>query len=123
FRSPGGGDRGDDRQCASQPERPRAPLDPAEAHSVKTAVTPTRPRSPTRSSRDARAHRPGPRPDPRDATLLGRRPPPRARVAALSHLRTLLLLPACLRIGMPVEVVFDDVSAEVALPRFRPAPA
>ncbi|TMA35093.1 MAG: Zn-ribbon domain-containing OB-fold protein [Deltaproteobacteria bacterium] len=31
--------------------------------------------------------------------------------------------PACLRIGMPVEVVFEDVSAEVALPRFRPAPA
>src|SRR5213593_2666760 len=51
---PGGGDvdeaRRDDRQCASQPERPRAPLDPAEAHSVKTAVTPTRPGSPTRSS-------------------------------------------------------------------------
>src|SRR5439155_7109905 len=88
------GDRPDDRQCASQPEPPRAPLDPAEAHSVKTAVTPTRPRSPTRSSRDARAHRPGPRPDPRDATLLGGRPPPRARAAALSHLRTLLLLSA-----------------------------
>ena len=31
--------------------------------------------------------------------------------------------PARLRIGMPVEVVFADVSADVALPRFRPAPA
>jgi uncharacterized OB-fold protein len=29
--------------------------------------------------------------------------------------------PAKLEIGMPVEVVFEDVSAEVALPRFRPA--
>jgi uncharacterized OB-fold protein len=26
-----------------------------------------------------------------------------------------------IRIGMPVEVVFDDVSPDVALPRFRPA--
>jgi len=31
--------------------------------------------------------------------------------------------PARLRIGMPVEVVFTDVSADVALPRFRPARA
>ena len=31
--------------------------------------------------------------------------------------------PSRLRIGMPVEVVFGDVSAKVALPRFRPAPA
>jgi len=29
--------------------------------------------------------------------------------------------PAKIKIGMPVEVVFEDVSAEVALPRFRPA--
>jgi len=29
--------------------------------------------------------------------------------------------PARLRIGMPVEVVFEDLSAEIALPRFRPA--
>ncbi len=28
--------------------------------------------------------------------------------------------PARIRIGMPVEVVFEDVSAEIALPRFRP---
>jgi len=28
---------------------------------------------------------------------------------------------ARLRIGMPVEVVFEDVTAQVALPRFRPA--
>jgi uncharacterized OB-fold protein len=29
--------------------------------------------------------------------------------------------PARIRIGMPVEVVFEDLSADVALPRFRPA--
>jgi len=29
--------------------------------------------------------------------------------------------PAKIRIGLPVEVVFEDVSADVALPRFRPA--
>jgi len=29
--------------------------------------------------------------------------------------------PAKIAIGMPVEVVFEDVSAEIALPRFRPA--
>jgi uncharacterized OB-fold protein len=29
--------------------------------------------------------------------------------------------PAAIRIGMPVEVVFEDVSPEIALPRFRPA--
>jgi len=29
--------------------------------------------------------------------------------------------PATVRIGMPVEVVFDDVTPEVTLPRFRPA--
>ena len=29
--------------------------------------------------------------------------------------------PARIRIGMPVEVVFDDVTAEVTLPKFRPA--
>ncbi len=29
--------------------------------------------------------------------------------------------PAKIRIGLPVEVVFADVSAEIALPRFRPA--
>ena len=28
--------------------------------------------------------------------------------------------PAKLRIGMPVEVVFEDVSPDIALPRFRP---
>jgi hypothetical protein len=28
--------------------------------------------------------------------------------------------PAKIRIGMPVEVVFEDVSADVTLPRFRP---
>jgi uncharacterized OB-fold protein len=28
--------------------------------------------------------------------------------------------PAKIRIGLPVEVVFEDVSAEIALPRFRP---
>jgi uncharacterized OB-fold protein len=31
--------------------------------------------------------------------------------------------PAKLTIGMPVEVVFEDVSPEIALPRFRPAAA
>ena len=29
--------------------------------------------------------------------------------------------PAKIRIGLPVEVVFDDVTSEIALPRFRPA--
>jgi len=29
--------------------------------------------------------------------------------------------PATIRIGMAVEVVFEDVSPEIALPRFRPA--
>ena len=29
--------------------------------------------------------------------------------------------PDVIRIGMPVEVTFDDVSPDVALPRFRPA--
>jgi uncharacterized OB-fold protein len=29
--------------------------------------------------------------------------------------------PAKIKIGMPVEVVFDDVTPEVTLPRFRPA--
>ncbi len=29
--------------------------------------------------------------------------------------------PAKIRIGLPVEVVFEDVTAEIALPRFRPA--
>ncbi len=29
--------------------------------------------------------------------------------------------PAAIRIGMPVEVVFRDVSADLALPHFRPA--
>ena len=29
--------------------------------------------------------------------------------------------PEALRIGMPLELVYDDVSAEVTLPRFRPA--
>jgi len=29
--------------------------------------------------------------------------------------------PARLRIGMPVEVAFDDIAPEFALPRFRPA--
>ena len=29
--------------------------------------------------------------------------------------------PAKIRIGLPVEVVFEDVSAGIALPRFRPA--
>jgi hypothetical protein len=29
--------------------------------------------------------------------------------------------PTKIRIGMPVEVVFEDVSPEVALPRFRPS--
>ncbi|HZP41556.1 MAG TPA: Zn-ribbon domain-containing OB-fold protein [Candidatus Binatia bacterium] len=29
--------------------------------------------------------------------------------------------PAQIRIGMPVEVAFEDVTREVALPRFRPA--
>ncbi len=28
--------------------------------------------------------------------------------------------PGAVRVGMPVEVVFDDVAPEVALPRFRP---
>ena len=31
--------------------------------------------------------------------------------------------PAKIRIGMAVEVVFEDVSADIALPRFRPAGA
>jgi hypothetical protein len=31
--------------------------------------------------------------------------------------------PAKIRIGMPVEVVFEDVTADVSLPRFRPASA
>jgi hypothetical protein len=29
--------------------------------------------------------------------------------------------PAKIRIGLPVEVVFEDVSGDIALPRFRPA--
>ena len=29
--------------------------------------------------------------------------------------------PDAVRIGMPVEVVFDDVSSELAVPKFRPA--
>ena len=29
--------------------------------------------------------------------------------------------PATIRIGMPVEVVFEDATPEIALPRFRPA--
>ncbi len=29
--------------------------------------------------------------------------------------------PDAVRIGMPVEVVFDDVTPEVTLPKFRPA--
>ena len=28
--------------------------------------------------------------------------------------------PAAVRIGLPVEIVYDDVTAEVTLPRFRP---
>jgi uncharacterized protein len=31
--------------------------------------------------------------------------------------------PAKIRIGLPVEVVFEDVTADVSLPRFRPAAA
>ena len=31
--------------------------------------------------------------------------------------------PAKIEIGMPVEVVFEDVTADVSLPRFRPASA
>ena len=31
--------------------------------------------------------------------------------------------PAAVRIGMPVEVVFEDVTPEVTLPRFRPVTA
>jgi uncharacterized protein len=31
--------------------------------------------------------------------------------------------PAQVRVGMPVEVVYDDVTPDVTLPRFRPAPA
>ena len=31
--------------------------------------------------------------------------------------------PDALRIGMPVEVVFEDVTAEVTLPKFKPADA
>ena len=39
----------------------------------------------------------------------------------LSNLRTAETpSPENVRIGMPVEVVFDDVTAEVTLPRFRP---
>ena len=30
--------------------------------------------------------------------------------------------PDALRVGMPVEVVFDDVTPEVTLPKFRPRP-
>ena len=30
--------------------------------------------------------------------------------------------PSFIRVGMPVEVVFDDVSETVALPKFRPVP-
>jgi hypothetical protein len=29
--------------------------------------------------------------------------------------------PAKIRIGLPVEVVFEDISTEIALPRFQPA--
>jgi hypothetical protein len=29
--------------------------------------------------------------------------------------------PAAIRIGMPLEVVFEDVTPEVTLPHFRPA--
>jgi len=31
--------------------------------------------------------------------------------------------PTKIRIGMPLEVVFEDVSADISLPRFRPAAA
>jgi hypothetical protein len=30
--------------------------------------------------------------------------------------------PAEIRIGMPVSVVFDDVTPEISIPRFRPIP-
>jgi uncharacterized OB-fold protein len=30
--------------------------------------------------------------------------------------------PANIHIGMPVEVVFEDVTDTIALPKFRPAP-
>jgi uncharacterized OB-fold protein len=30
--------------------------------------------------------------------------------------------PEQLRVGLPVEVVFDDVTPEVTLPKFRPLP-
>ena len=32
------------------------------------------------------------------------------------------LAPEQLRVGLPVEVVFDDVTPEVTLPKFRPLP-
>ena len=39
----------------------------------------------------------------------------------MSNLVDVPMDPAQVRIGMPVEVVFEDVSDTIALPRFRPA--
>jgi hypothetical protein len=36
--------------------------------------------------------------------------------------RVLELDPKQLRVGLPVEVVFDNVTPEVTLPKFRPLP-
>jgi hypothetical protein len=41
----------------------------------------------------------------------------------MSNLVGATMDPASVRIGMPVEVVFEDVSDTIALPRFRPVEA
>jgi uncharacterized protein len=43
-------------------------------------------------------------------------------VRLMATLRDVVPDPEALRIGMPLELIYDDVSAEVTLPRFRPAP-
>jgi uncharacterized OB-fold protein len=43
-------------------------------------------------------------------------------VRLMTTLQDVVPDPEALRPGMPLELVYDDVSAEVTLPRFRPAP-
>ena len=38
----------------------------------------------------------------------------------LSTLVDVPATPEAVRVGLPVEIVYDDVTAEVTLPRFRP---
>ena len=50
----------------------------------------------------------------------GRRRRDRARAGPLFHSSLVDCPHEAIHIGMPVEVVFDDVSEDVTLPRFRP---